>query len=46
MVPQEFEDKIDRALRGENIILSLPPQMVSSLFEEMESKKNELYKRS
>lgn len=46
MVPQEFEDKIDRALRGENKILSLPPQMVSSLFEEMESKKNELYKRS
>jgi len=46
MVPQEFEDKIDRALRGENIILSLPRQMVSSLFIAMESKKNELYKRS
>jgi hypothetical protein len=42
MVPQEFEDKIDRALRGENIILSLPRQMVSSLFIAMESKKNEL----
>jgi hypothetical protein len=39
MVPQEFVDKINRALRGENIILSLPPQMVSSLFEEMKSKK-------
>jgi hypothetical protein len=46
MVPQEFEDKIDRALRRENIILSLPRQMVSSLFIAMESKKNELYKRS
>jgi hypothetical protein len=46
MIPQEFLDKIDRALRRENIILSLPPQMVSSLFIEMESKKNELQKRS
>jgi hypothetical protein len=42
MVPQEFVDKINRALRGENIILSLPSQMVSSLFREMESKKDEL----
>ena len=43
-IPSELVDKIDKKIKGENIIFSLPKQMVSSLFEEMRSKRNELYK--